>query len=147
MFNDYWMLDQGFLERPASGDLRDLISRRHEQRETVVVAPEDKVATALSRMKLYDISQLPVLARAGRVVGIVDEEDILFPVMDGSADFQAPVSASMTSRVETIAPERPIADLKAIFQKGHVAVVMEGQRFLGLITRMDLLSYLRRKQA
>ena len=147
MFNDYWMLDQGFLERPASGDLRDLISRRHEQRETVVVAPEDKVATALSRMKLYDISQLPVLDRAGRVVGIVDEEDILFPVMDGSADFQAPVSASMTSRVETIAPERPIADLKAIFQKGHVAVVMEGQRFLGLITRMDLLSYLRRKQA
>ncbi len=147
MFNDFWMLDQGFLERPAVGDLRDLISRRHEQKETVVVGPDDAMGTALSRMKLYDISQLPVLDGAGRVVGIIDEEDVLFQVMDDTADFSAPVSSAMTSRLETISPERAIADLKPIFQRGHVAIVTEGERFLGLITRMDLLSYLRRKQA
>ena len=27
MYNDYWMLDQGFLERETHGDLRDLIMR------------------------------------------------------------------------------------------------------------------------
>jgi len=147
MFNDYWMLDQGFLERPQAGDLRDLISRRHEQQETIVVAPEDAVATALSRMKLYDISQLPVIDAGGRVVGIIDEEDILFPVMDGRARFDAPVASAMTSRLETISPDHPIGDLKQIFQKGQVAMIVDEGRFLGLITRMDLLSYLRRKQS
>jgi len=147
MFNDFWMLDQGFLTRPAKGDLRDLISRRHENRETVVVSPEDALSTALARMKLYDISQLPVLDRAGRVVGIIDEEDILFPLMDAASDFTATVGDIMTTRLETIAPDRPIADLKAIFKQGHVAIVTEGDRFFGLITRMDLLTYLRRKQA
>ncbi|MEQ8651931.1 MAG: pyridoxal-phosphate dependent enzyme [Kiloniellales bacterium] len=147
MFNDFWMLDQGFLKRPARGDLRDLISRRHESRETVVVSPDDALSTALSRMKLYDISQLPVLDKDGRVVGIIDEEDVLFPLMDHASDFSASVGDLMTKRLETIAHDSPIADLKPIFQKGHVAIVTEGEQFLGLITRMDLLTYLRRKQA
>ncbi len=147
MFNDFWMLDQGFLKRPSRGDLGDLISRRHESGETVVVSPKDALSTALSRMKLYDISQLPVLDEAGRVIGIIDEEDILFPLMDQSSDFSACVGDIMTKRLETIARDQPIAALKPIFQKGHVAIVTEGERFLGLITRMDLLTYLRRKQA
>ena len=59
MYNDYWMLDQGFIERERHGDLRDLISRHHDERATVTVGPEDTLLTALGRMKLYDISQIP----------------------------------------------------------------------------------------
>ena len=33
MFNDYWMLDQGFIDRKKHGDLRDLIARRHSTKE------------------------------------------------------------------------------------------------------------------
>ncbi len=61
MYNDYWMLDNGFLERPHHGDLRDLIMRPYAQRDTVVVAPTDLLTTAYQRMKLYDVSQLPVM--------------------------------------------------------------------------------------
>ncbi|MEO1192038.1 MAG: pyridoxal-phosphate dependent enzyme [Pseudomonadota bacterium] len=147
LFNDFWMLDQGFMERPAAGDLRDLISRRHEQHETVTVVESDLLATALARMKLYDISQLPVLNEAGQVVGIVDEEDILFRILDETATFKASAADVMSRRLETLDASQPIADLKPIFEKGHVAIVMAGDQFLGLITRMDLLTYLRRKQA
>src|SRR3954467_5918566 len=31
VYNDYWMVDQGFLEREKFGDLRDLIARRHRE--------------------------------------------------------------------------------------------------------------------
>src|SRR3546814_252626 len=79
MFNDYWMLDQGFLERPRHGDLRDLVSRRHADRATVTVAPDDTLLVAYSRMKLYDVSQLPVID-GDNVAGIVDESDILLRV-------------------------------------------------------------------
>lgn len=39
MYNDYWMLDNGFLEREQHGDLRDLILRPYNKRDTVVVGP------------------------------------------------------------------------------------------------------------
>ena len=32
-----------------------------------------------------------------------------------------------------------------LFDRGHVAIVMDGDRFLGLITRIDLLNDLRRR--
>ena len=39
----------------------------------------------------------------------------------------------------------PIDELMPIFNKDYVAIVKDGERFLGLITRVDLLNYLRRK--
>ena len=50
MYNDYWMLDNGFLDRQSTGDLRDLILRPYSQRDTVVVAPGDLLITAYNRM-------------------------------------------------------------------------------------------------
>src|SRR5207342_3506330 len=46
MFNDYWMLDNGFIDRPKTGDLRDLILRPYAQRDTVVVGPADTLTVA-----------------------------------------------------------------------------------------------------
>ena len=39
----------------------------------------------------------------------------------------------------------PVADLMPIFNKDFIAIVKQGKQFLGLITRVDLLNYLRRK--
>ncbi|MBM3585218.1 MAG: pyridoxal-phosphate dependent enzyme [Alphaproteobacteria bacterium] len=146
MYNDYWMLDQGFLKRESFGDLRDLIARRHAENADVTVAPDDTLAVAHARMKLYDVSQLPVMER-DRIVGIVDEYDLLLAVFDDPARFQEPVRGAMTSRVETIAPSAPVSGLLPIFDRGQVALVAEGGTFHGLITRIDLLNWLRRRRA
>ncbi len=145
MFNDFWMLDQGFLERESFGDLRDLIVRRHAEHATVTVAPEDSLLIAYGRMKLYDVSQLPVLSGEEQVVGIIDESDILLAVARDEAHFKTPVKSAMTSRLQTLQAKRPIEDLLPIFDAGHVAIVVEGDKFQGLITRIDLLNHLRRK--
>ena len=145
MFNDYWMLDQGFLAGTRHGDLRDLIARRHEQGAVVTVGPDDTLLTAHSRMKLYDVSQLPVMNDGGRVVGILDESDVLLAVARDDAAFRAPVRTVMSARVETVRPDASLESLLAIFDRGLVAVVFDGERFLGLITRFDVLSYLRRQ--
>jgi cystathionine beta-synthase len=145
MFNDYWMEDQGFIERPATGDLRDLIGRRHDLGAAVTIAPGDKLQVAYARMKLYDVSQLPVLD-GDRVVGLVDESDLLLAVIENPAHFDEPVSAAMTSNIETIAAAAPIAALRRVFDKDFVAVIVDGDRFLGLITRIDLLNHLRRRK-
>jgi len=113
MFNDYWMEDQGFIERPATGDLRDLIGRRHDLGAAVTLAPDDRLQVAYARMKLHDVSQLPVLD-GDRIVGLLDESDLLLGVIENPAHFDEPVSAAMSSSIETIAVDAPIAALRRL---------------------------------
>ena len=144
MYNDYWMLDNGFIQREQHGDLRDLILRPYSQRDTVVVGPNDLLVTAYQRMKLYDVSQLPVMD-GENLVGIVDESDVLLHVYGDESRFRDPVSTAMVSKLDKIQVGEPIESLLPLFERGHVAIVADGDRFLGLITRIDLLNYLRRR--
>jgi cystathionine beta-synthase len=144
MYNDYWMLDNGFVERETHGDLRDLILRPYARRDTVVIAPTDLLVTAYQRMKLYDVSQLPVMD-GDHIVGILDESDVLLHVYGDEARFRDPVSTAMVTKLEKLAVTSPIESLLPVFEHGHVAIVMDGERFLGLITRIDLLNFLRRR--
>jgi cystathionine beta-synthase len=157
MFNDYWMRDQGMLRGAVAGDLRDLISRSAEGAgaAVVAVAPGDTLTMAYARMKLYDVSQLPVLevppseaagAPAERhIQGLLDESDLLLAVSQDPGAFRRPVRDFMTSRLETVGPATPVSELLPIFERGLVALVVDAGRFLGLITRIDVLNYLRRK--
>ena len=144
MYNDYWMLDNGFLAREQHGDLRDLILRPFADRDTVVVGANDLLVTAWQRMKLYDVSQLPVMD-GDQLVGIVDESDVLLHVYGDEARFRDPVATAMVSKLDKVDVRAPIEALLPVFDRGHVAIVTEGERFLGLITRIDLLNYLRRR--
>ena len=144
LYNDYWMLDNGFLEREQHGDLRDLILRPYSRRDTVVLAPTDLLVTAYQRMKLYEISQLPVMD-GDRIVGILDESDVLLHVYGDEARFRDQVSTAMVSKLDFLDVKSPVEALLPVFGRGQVAIVTEGETFLGLITRIDLLNYLRRR--
>ncbi|WP_108470424.1 pyridoxal-phosphate dependent enzyme [Rhodanobacter thiooxydans] len=144
LYNDYWMLDNGFIEREQHGDLRDLLLRPFAQRDTVVVGPNELLITAYNRMKLYDVSQLPVMD-GRKLVGIVDESDVLIHVHADGARFRDPVSTAMMTNLQMLDVRSPVESLLPVFERGHVAIVVDGDDFLGLITRIDLLNWLRRK--
>src|SRR6267143_2069648 len=144
MFNDFWMAEQGFVQRPTHGDLSDLISHRYEAGEVISVGPDDTLLTAFKRMRSADVSQVPVVDERGRAVGILDESDVLVKVHREPSHFNELVKSAMTSKLETLSPAAKISDLLGVFDRGRVAIVMDGSKFLGLITRSDLLSYLRR---
>jgi cystathionine beta-synthase len=143
MFNDFWMVDQGFLKLPQHGDLRDLISRHHEQGAVVTVGPEDTLLTAFQRMRVADISQVPVLEH-NQVVGILDESDVLLHVYKQPERFRDKVATAMTDRLETMDPSASLSDLLTVLNRGFVALIVKDGIFCGLITRFDLLNYLRR---
>ncbi len=145
MYNDFWMAEQGFIHRHSHGDLSDLISHRYEAGEVITVGPTDTLLTAFKRMRSADVSQLPVVDQNARAVGIVDESDILVKVNRDSSHFNDRVENAMTDKLETLPPTAKINDLLEVFERGRVAIVMDNDKFLGLITRTDLLSYLRLK--
>lgn len=143
MYNDYWMLDNGFLSREQHGNLRDLIMRPYWKHDTVTVGPAEPLTSAYARMKLYDVSQLPVMEDE-QIVGIIDESDVLLAVYDHKERFSDPVSSAMTADLDFVPVDADLRSLLPIFDSGKVAIVRENDRFLGLITRIDLLNYLRR---
>jgi cystathionine beta-synthase len=51
----------------------------------------------------------------------------------------------METVLETLEPTRSLDDVLKILDRGHVALIVEGTKFHGLITRIDLLNSLRRK--
>ena len=144
MYNDYWLSDNGFIDRAEQGDLRDLVSRPYNKKDTIVVGPQETLNTAYSRMKLYDVSQLPVM-QDDDLVGIIDESDLLMAVYDSDESFQKSVSAAMTSELEFIDINSELDALIPVFDAGKVAIVCDGTSFHGLITRIDLINYLRQK--
>ena len=139
------MHDQGLGDRPAFGDLRDLIARTQREHEVVAVAPDEPLTIVFTRMKMFDVSQLPVL-EDGRSVGILDETDLLLAVHRDRNAFEPPVRQVMTTKVRTVDRRASIDDLMPIFDAGLVAIVADEAGFHGLITRIDMLNFLRKNR-
>ncbi len=148
MFNDFWMTDNGFIQRERRDDLTDLIARRHQQREDYTLDETDPVKQAIKRMGMYGVSQMVVMDARDKIVGIIDEGDILLAVTSDAANFDRPVSDFMTRRLETIRPTASVNDLMPIFRADRVAIVVDEKgQYHGLITKIDLINYLRGKLA
>ncbi|WP_225889755.1 pyridoxal-phosphate dependent enzyme [Indioceanicola profundi] len=144
MFNDAWMADQGFIEQERHNDLRDLMTRRYDKGQVVSVGPEDTLLTAYKRMRISEVSQLPVMD-GDRVVGILDESDLLLHVQKDPTRFKDKVYTAMVNRLVTVPVTADIKTLTDLFDRNMVAIMVDGDSFLGLLTRMDLLNYLRRQ--
>jgi cystathionine beta-synthase len=138
------MNDQGLLQYKRYGDLRDLIARRFEDGRVISVGPDDTLLTAFQRMRLADVSQLPVLADGKRLVGVIDESDILLGVHEDASHLRMPVASAMTDKLQTLPANASLAELQAELDRGLVAIIADASGFHGLITRVDLLNHLRR---
>jgi cystathionine beta-synthase len=93
---------------------------------------------------MYDVSQMPVM-EDDRIVGIVDESDVLLHVYGDEKRFLDPVATAMVSKLHVLDVTAPMETLLPVFDRGHVAIIVDDQKFLGLITRIDLLNFLRRR--
>jgi cystathionine beta-synthase len=146
MFNDFWMVDNGFIDRPRTGDLRDLIARRHLDREDYTLTPSMPLQQAIKRMRLYNVSQMVVLGEGDRIEGILDESDVLLALVgDAKGSAARPVSDFMTRRLETVRPSARPEDLLPVFRADRVAIVADENAFYGIITKIDLINWLRKQ--
>jgi cystathionine beta-synthase len=145
-YRDEWLADQGLVQRPGFGDLRDVVARRAGDAQLVALAPDDALRVAYARMRLHDVSQMPVMDR-GALIGIVDESDLLVAALAGDRAFDRPVSDVMTTKVETLPPQAALSELVRVLDQGMVGVVVDNGSLFGLVTRIDLVNYLRRRAA
>ncbi len=144
LYNDFWMEDQGFIEREQFGDLRDFIGRLHDERATITVGSTDVLTTAHNRLRNAGFSQLPVM-HDGELVGVVTEDTIIRHVYGHPELMNSTVDAAMESEFIKLDKEESVNNLVALLSVRPFAAILDGDRFLGLVTRSDVLNYLRRQ--
>ena len=144
LYNDFWMIEQGFIERPKRGDLGDYVGRPYWERATVYVGPGDTLLTAHTRMRNNGISQLPVID-GKEFLGAVSEIDLIEAVRNHPIGFAQEVRAALDTVFPRIQVTRQPEELFKLMRRETAAAVMDGDMFLGLVTRSDLLNRLRLK--
>jgi cystathionine beta-synthase len=147
VFNPSFLAQEGWTHPERHGTVGDVVVNRYSEGTAIVVRPDDNLRTVFMRMRSTGVSQLPVIDNGGKVVGLVDESDVLAALITepGGANkaFQRSVKDVMVTRLETISSEAPVADLVPLFRRDYVGIVMEGDQFVGLATRLDLINYFR----
>ncbi len=143
-YNDYWLRDQGFIERKSTGDLLDIITRRHAEHAVVTCLPTDTIEIAFKRLKLYGISQLPVLNTDGDLAGLVGERHIIKATAGIKGSFGLPVSEAMDATPPTVPLSASPAGVVEILKEATAVMVNDVDGFHGLITRVDMINYIAR---
>ncbi len=145
MFNEFWMRDNGFSKHIQNGNLKDIVTRSFSDSEVICLKPDDLIKNAYQKMKLYDISQLPVI-QGTSVVGIIDESDLLEALVSKADPFSSQVKNIMATNLVTLSPNDKISDIKEILSSGMVPIIVDKGRFIGLITKIDLINYLNKNK-
>jgi cystathionine beta-synthase len=143
-FSDEWMRDNGFpvsgSEGVAGATVKDVLGRRRG--EVITARKNDRVEVIVKKMKDHDISQMPVVDDAGRAIGMIHEYDLLNFLIEGKHRLTEVVEPLVQPLQGVVGPDTLVSKLRAIFNDDNVAVVKEGDRVTGIVTKIDLIEFL-----
>ncbi|CAO5237147.1 cystathionine beta-synthase [Frankia sp. AgKG'84/4] len=152
IFNDDWMYEYGFLEPPANGPtVADALRHKSEQTsgppDLVHVHPTETVGAAISYLREYNVSQMPVVRhepplRAAEVAGSVIEKHLLAAVFADRAAVGAPVTDHLSPPLPTVGIGEPLVRIVAVLGDEPAVLVHDEGNPVGILTRADLLSFL-----
>lgn len=104
----------------------------------------ERLATAIAE---GGFGSVPILAKDGKVLGIVSEFDLLKAIMDGKELSKVTAGEIMTQGAISVAKDTPALEVIQLLQSKHlirVAVVDAENRLIGIVARRDiLLGYIR----
>jgi glucose-6-phosphate 1-epimerase len=107
----------------------------------VAAAPTDRVREIIERLKIHDISQMPVLSD-GKLIGMINESTLLTYLAAPGHAVEDAIAPMINRQTTTVAPDLPAASLLSLFGGAQALVVVEGERVLGILTKLDLIEYL-----
>ncbi len=150
VYNDDWMREAGFLDKPSLGTVSDLLLGKYGEKgapaHKIVMAKQNaKVSAIIDLMKEKDISQVPVTDDAGWIKGIINESAILNALYQGRVHASGSIESLVDPSVEFVTPSDPVEKVSRLVTAGRVPLVNDPDKhgeLLDIITKIDLLTYL-----
>jgi CBS domain-containing protein len=139
--------------------------------DPITVRPEDSIETVVRTLREQELPGVPVVEEDGRCAGIVTEADLVLPDEQGDLHlphyielfgatvfieplgrfeqrlrkaFASTARDMMSSHLATVAPDTTVEEAaRLVHERGHNRLpVVEGDRLVGVVTRVDLLGAL-----
>lgn len=146
IFNDNWMRSNGFLEEEKSlGTVRDLLAGK-PLGEVVSARPQDRVGEVIGMLKTHGISQIPIVDE-GKLCGLVHEVDLLRHLVGGKGSLDSHIQELIESEYATVTVDTKVELLKGVLNDARVAIVTDGTKVVGIISKIDLIDYLAKRAA
>ena len=144
IFNDEWMRENGFLEEEKGlGTVKDLIAGRPAA-QVVTADSTARVREVIDTMKGHGISQLPVLEN-GKLRGMVQEVDLLRHLVKGHGTLDSTIADLIESDYATVTPSTKVELLKGVLNDAKIAIVLDRESVVGVVTKIDLIDFLAEK--
>ncbi|MBI1327507.1 MAG: pyridoxal-phosphate dependent enzyme [Alphaproteobacteria bacterium] len=140
-FSDSWLKEQGFGDLQEKGTVEDIIMRRLDHNEIIFVRPTDTLLTAYKRMRVADVSQLPVLDENEALVGFLTEAGLL-NALNRKIKGQQPVVDVMETDFDVFAIGLRLEGAARALETRQQLIIKDNDKFVGLVTRVDLLNHL-----
>jgi cystathionine beta-synthase len=162
--SDAWMKDYGFLTAEGLAErelgLVEDILRAHPQ-QVITARATDTIADIIELFKKHGVSQVPIAAGGGGGGGgsgggggtgnalpssIVHEVDVLRGLQSGKVTPASPAREVAHTIGGLIYPKARIEELFRIFETDQVGVVVDQNKIVGIVSKIDVLDYMSRRQ-
>jgi cystathionine beta-synthase len=145
IFNDEWMREHGMLdEHSGLGFVSDLL--RDKSRGAVITAPaEARVRDVIATLKDHGISQIPVV-KGGALIGVVTEVALLRYLASGEYSLNSEIEALAETDYATVTPNTGIEEVQSLLGSARMAIVLDREEIVGVVTKIDLIEYLARRR-
>ena len=154
LYDDGWMADHGFLR--SRGSAADTVSEllSHKERHglqslppLVHVHPDETARQAISIMREYGVSQVPVVKAEpplalAEIVGTVTERDLLARLVSAPESMDAMVESVMAAPLPMVGTGEAVEVAAARLADSGAVLVIDGGHPTGIVTRSDLLEFL-----
>ena len=147
LFDDNWMRENGFLDTGWSrNSVTDLLNNR-ERLRLITAQLEDRMTAVVALMKEYDISQVPVVDADGKLLGIVTEVDLLEHLLHAGHEHDPTetIAAIVNPNVITVSLGASLEGVLTAFERGKVVIVVEQERPIGILTKIDVIDLVARQ--
>jgi cystathionine beta-synthase len=150
VYNDAWMTQHGFLERPTDQTVGDVLRAKQLAGEIpplVTVETHQKVRDAVALLHEHRVSQLPVVSAhdPSTIVGSIGERGLLKHAVDDPSLLNADIVDVMEPPFPAVSAGDPVREaVELLVGDRQALLVTEDGRSSGILTRADLLEALAR---
>jgi cystathionine beta-synthase len=143
IFNDEWMVANGFLAEDKRGaTVGDVLRSKEPLPPLITVQDDDVVKNALDLLRRYEISQLPVL-QGTQIVGSINDVAVMQAVFDRSDLLHKSVRAVLGRPFPALDRNVEIDRAYKLLTLANSAIlVTDAAQPVGVLTRQDIISYL-----
>ena len=155
LYDDAWMADHGFLRASGTtgGTVEDLMMAKSRGAGAspipplVHVHPSETVRDAISILREYGVSQMPVVKAEpplslAEVVGTVTDRDLLDRIVSDPTAIDLAVEAVMGPPLPMIGSGEPLDIASGRLADSSAVLVLDNGHPTGIVTRSDLLDFL-----